>query len=102
MNWNDGKTRCQTHRGNDKRVPRRKPRRPVSVPSREPGVSEDDVIPGPGGDPIQETDQHGYTDDEDQREMNVPTPRDAGASQYRAARAAGTQMQLELFSTEVI
>jgi uncharacterized protein YjbJ (UPF0337 family) len=53
-------------------------------PPDEPGVTEDDAVPGAGGNPSVQASQHGYMDDEDQREMNESTP-SGGSSQNRAA-----------------
>ena len=53
-------------------------------PLDEPGVTEDDAVPGAGGNPSVQASQHGYMDDEGQREMNESTP-GGGSSQDRAA-----------------
>ena len=54
-------------------------------PADEPGATEDDAVPGAGGNPSVEGSQHGYMDDEDQREMNESTPGGGGSSKSRAA-----------------
>jgi hypothetical protein len=53
-------------------------------PADEPGATEDDAVPGAGGNPSVEGTQHGYMDDEDQREMNE-SPSGGGSSKSRAA-----------------
>ena len=46
---------------------------------------QDDAVPGAGGNPSVEGSQHGYMDDEDQREMNESMPGGRGSSKSRAA-----------------